>query len=212
MKEKISLKNKAIIVSIVILIIVVFILYNKFSIERNQSLLTSKVEESVEKLVELSTVKYNYTNILEYKDSIQVKGIDIPFTGKNFIVKYSGYLKAGVDLKTLEIDIIDKDTVDVYMEKPKILENVISEEDVYFFDEKNSIFNKLSFRDLYSVLIDEKEKMEVEALEKGFLNDAENNSEEIIERLLKGMGFKKIRVKFKDIWYKTLMIRLDMSG
>lgn len=205
MKEKISLKNKAIIISIVIFIIVAFILYNKISIERNQSLLSSKVEESVEKLVELSTVKYNYTNILEYKDSIQVKGIDIPFTGKNFIVKYSGYLKAGVDLKTVEIDVLDKNTINVYMEKPKILENIISEEDVYFFDEKNSIFNKLSFKDLYSILIDEKEKMAAEALEKGILNDAESNSVEIIERLLTGMGFKTIKVKFKEIWYKILM-------
>ena len=54
-------------------------------------------------------------------------------------------------------------------------ENVISEEDVYFYDERDSVFNKLSFKDLYSVLVEEKERMKEEVLGKGILNDAEKN-------------------------------------
>lgn len=197
MKAKNKLKNKIIIVLIIVIVIGLFVTYNKFSLERNTNLLSSKVEENIIKLVELSTVKYNYTNIVEYKDNIQLKGLNLPFTTKNFIVKYSGYIKAGIDLETVDIKIEDKEKIEISMDKPKIIENVISEEDVYFFDEKNAIFNKLSFDDLYSVLIDEKEKMKKEALEKGLLNDAENNGEEIITSLLEGMGFKSIKIKFK---------------
>lgn len=192
-----SLKSKIIIVLTISLIIIGFVFYNKISIDRKTNLLSNKVEENVTRLVELSTVKYNYTNIVEYENNIQLKGINIPFTSKRFIVKYSGYLKAGIDLETLEINMDNNDKIEVSMDKPKVFENIISEEDVYFFDEKDSIFNELSFKDLYSVLIEEKEKMKEEAIEKGLLNDAEKNGEEIIKSLLKGMGFKSIKVQFK---------------
>lgn len=197
MKKREGLKSKIIIGLAIALILVLFISYNKISLERQTDLMSSKVEENIIKLVELSTVKYNYTNIVEYKNNIQLKGLDIPFTNKKFIVKYSGYIKAGIDLETLEIKVDDKNTIRVSMDKPKIIENIISEEDVYFFDEKDSIFNKLSFKDLYSVLIDEKEKMKEEALEKGLLNDAEKNGKEIIKSFLEGIGFKSIKIEFK---------------
>lgn len=197
MKIKNALKNKIIIVMAIILVVLGIISYNKLSLNRNTDLLSSRVEENIVKLVELSTVKYNYTNIVEYKDNMKLKQLNIPFTNKRFIVKYSGYIKAGMDLDTVEIQLKDKDTIEILINKPKIIDNIISEEDVYFFDEKESIFNKLSYDDLYSVLIEEKEKMKEESIEKGLLNDAEKNGEEIIKSLLEGMGFKNIKVKFK---------------
>lgn len=197
MKIKNAFKNKLIIVMAIILVVLGIISYNKLSLNRNTDLLSSRVEENIVKLVELSTVKYNYTNIVEYKDNMKLKQLNIPFTNKRFIVKYSGYIKAGMDLDTVEIQLKDKDTIEILINKPKIIDNIISEEDVYFFDEKESIFNKLSYDDLYSVLIEEKEKMKEESIEKGLLNDAEKNGEEIIKSLLEGMGFKNIKVKFK---------------
>lgn len=197
MKIKEGLKNKIIIILIISLIILSIFAYRKISIDRQTNLLSNTIEEQVSKLVELSTVKYNYTNIVEYDDILQFKGIKLPFTNKRFIVKYSGYIKAGINLDTIEIDIKNRDNIDIWMSKPKIMENVISEEDVSFYDESDSIFNKLEFGDLYTVLIEEKEKMKDEAMEKGLLNDAEKNGEEILKSLLNGMGFKNINIKYK---------------
>ncbi len=197
MKIKEGLKNKIIIILIISLIILSIFAYRKISIDRQTNLLSNTIEEQVSKLVELSTVKYNYTNIVEYDDILQFKGIKLPFTNKRFIVKYSGYIKAGINLDTIEIDIKNRDNIDIWMSKPKIMENVISEEDVSFYDENDSIFNKLEFGDLYTVLIEEKEKMKDEAMEKGLLNDAEKNGEEILKSLLNGMGFKNINIKYK---------------
>ena len=113
-------------------------------------------------------------------------------------MKYSGYIKAGIDLNTIDINIKDKETIEIKMHPAEIFENVISEEDVYFYDEKDSVFNKLSFKDLYSVLVEEKERMKKEVLEKGILNDAEKNGSEIINSLLEGMGFKNITIKYNQ--------------
>ncbi|MDR7857682.1 DUF4230 domain-containing protein [Tissierella sp.] len=197
MKNITSVRKILILSLIIVFAIAGLILYANFSIDQKTNLLSSNIQEKITRLVELSTVKYNYTNIVEYEDKKQLSGVDIPFTIKKFILKYSGYIKAGIDLNTIEIDMKDKDTIEVTMNNAEIFENVISEEDVYFYDERDSIFNKLSFEDLYTVLIEEKEKMKKEVLDKGILNDAENNGGEIIKSLLEGMGFENISIKYR---------------
>lgn len=197
MKHFDSIKKKLILVLVILIVIVGITGYTKISINRKTNLLSNKIEEKIVRLMELSTVKYNYTNVVEYENKVQLSGINIPFTNKKFILKYSGYIKAGVDLKTIQVNLKGKDAVEITMDKAVIFDNVISEEDVYFFDEKDSIFNKLSFKDLYVILIEEKEKMKEEVLEKGILNDAEKNGEEIITSLLEGMGFNNVTINFK---------------
>ena len=192
-----EIKNILIIALIIAVIGLGFFSVKKFSVSRDVTLLSSNIEETVSRLVELSTIKYNYTNVVEYADKVQVNGVNLPFTNKKFILKYSGYIKAGIDLATIDTRVIDKDTIIIKMDKAEIFENVISEEDVYFFDERDTVFNKLSFKDLYSVLIDEKEKMKEEVMEKGILNDAQENGKEIIISLLEGMGFKNITIEYK---------------
>ncbi len=161
------------------------------------SLLSDTIEEQVTKILEMSSVKYNYSNVVTYKDNKKLSGLDIPFTNKSFIIKYRGYIKAGIDLNEITIDVIDGRTIKIISQKPSILDNVIDEEDVYIYDERDSVFNKLSFNDLYDVLIEEKENMEKEAIENGLLNDAEENIREILTTLLEGMKFEDIQIIFK---------------
>ena len=121
----------------------------------------------------------------------------MPFTNKSFLIKYDGYIKAGVDLNAVETEVIDTKTVKMTLDKPEIFDNVIMEDEVYIYDERDSVFNKLSFEDLYEVLVDEKQKMEKEVIKKGLLNDAEKNTKEVLISLLKSMGFEKIEIVFK---------------
>jgi uncharacterized membrane protein len=170
LKGDISLKKKKIFVIILICIIAVIgiYIYSKFAVKRETSLLSDTIEEKVEKLAELSAIKYNYTNVVTFKDAKQFKGIDIPFTSKGFLIKYSGYIKGGVELNNPQIDVKDNLRVSIVLDKPKVLENVIDEESVYIYDERDSVFNKLSFNDLYDALIKEKQKTEKEIIDKGF--------------------------------------------
>ncbi len=189
---------------IIILLLLVGLVVGGFSIYRNmkfqekKAYLTSSLEESVVDLEELSTVSYNYTNIAEYKNNMALSGINIPFTKKTFLVKYSGYLKAGID--QLEFETFDEDLgkVRVIMGRPKVLDNVIIEEEVYFYNEKDSAFNRLKFDELYELLKDEKSKTEKEILDKGFLNDAEKNARKILENYLASLGFEDIEFVLED--------------
>lgn len=190
-------KKYGIVTLIIIAIIFSLFLYSKVSAKRKITLLSDTIDERVSKILELSTVKYNYTNIVTYKDNKKVNGLNVPFTNKSFIIKYSGYIKAGVDLNGVESKVTDTKTIKVILDKPTIFDNVIVEEDVYIYDERDSVFNKLSFKDLYEVLVEEKKSMEEEVIENGLLNDAQKNTEELMISLLEGMGFEDIDITFK---------------
>lgn len=193
-----NIKKRYLLVGLLIVILVLSIFsFTKVYKTHKFNVLSNHIEEKVSRIVELSTVVYNYTDIVSYKDKIEVNGLGVPFTNKSFIIKYSGYIKAGIDLETLKFNVIDNNNIKITMSRAKVLENVIVEEDVEFFDEKDGLFNKLNFKDLYAVLIGEKEKIKADAIKNGLLNEAENNGEEIIRSLLEEMGFEKIDIEYK---------------
>ncbi len=68
-----------------------------------------------------------------------MNGFNMPFTSKSFIIKYSGYIKAGVDLNGVETQFIDAQSIKMILDKPTIFDNVIIEEEVYIYDEKDSV-------------------------------------------------------------------------
>lgn len=190
--------RKHILVCFVISVIILFsFLYFRHSVDIKTNLLSDTIEEQVTKILEMSSVKYNYSNIAVYKDNKKLSGLNIPFTNKSFIIKYKGYIKAGIDLNDIIINVVDPKTIKIVSEKPFILDNVINEEDVYIYDEKDSVFNKLSFNNLYDVLKEEKKDMEKEAIENGLLNDAEKNIREMLTTVLESMKFEDIQIMFE---------------
>lgn len=190
-------KRNIIILLIAVIVVSSLLLYFKYSTKKEVTLLSDTIEEKLAKILEVATVKYNYTNVVTYKDNKKISNINLPFTNKSFIIKYSGYIKAGVDLNGIETQVIDPKTVKITLDKPQIFDNVIVEEDVYVYDERDSVFNKLTFDDLYDVLVEEKENMEKEVIKKGLLKDAEKNTKELIISLLESMGFEEIEITFR---------------
>lgn len=188
-------KNILIIILCLALLVGGFFFTRKLRIERKVESLSNNIEEQVNNLAELAAIRYNYTNIAEYSDKLQFNGINLPFSSKAYLVKYSGYLKAGVDMEDIEIDIKGPERVEVILPDSRVLDNVISEEDVYFYNEKDSAFNRLKFDDLYELLKEEKIKMEKELIEKGILNDADKNVMSTIRLMLESLGV--VEVVFK---------------
>lgn len=193
MKENI----KKIIGIIIILGLILSITFNILIIRKNDNpkIISENIEEKIEKLAELSTIKYNYTDVVSYENNKQFNGINIPFTSKKFIVKYSGYVKAGTNLEDIEYEINNKD-IEVNLKKTEILDNVINEEDVLFFDEKNGIFNKLKYDDLMDLLVEEKKRTATDLVTNGLLEEANMNLEEILGGYLRDLGFESVVINF----------------
>lgn len=194
MKKK--FKNIMTITFLVLLTFSATYFYFQRNITTHTESFSSTVSESVLRILQLSTMQYNYTDVVSYKQSNKFNNVKIPFTEKKFLIKYTGYIKAGIDLKDVTIVVPDPDTVHITMNHAQITDNVINEEDIYVYDEKESIFNQLKISDVYDVLVDEKNKTENKIIENGFLEEADKRTEELITEVLKSMNFKNIVIDF----------------
>jgi hypothetical protein len=193
-----KLKNKLffliILISLIVATIMIYSILDSFD---NGKVITSNtITERLSKISELSTSKYSYTNVLSIKDSKKFKDFSIPFTEKSFLVKYSGYVKAGVDLNDIDV-LINEKTVTLNLKKAKIFDHVINTDDLFVYDEKSSMFNKLSMQDMIYEISNEKGKVEVDLLKTGFLDEANTNAKLLLQGILLDMGFQNVIITFK---------------
>lgn len=152
--------------------------------------------ERVERLWEMSSSKYYYSNVVAFKDNMKIKDFQLPFTEKSFLIKYDGYLKAGIDAQDIQILSNEEKGIEIKLKKSKIMDHVIDDKSIYVYDEKNSIFNSLSINDIFDQLSLEKEKIETQLTEKGFLEEADGNTKMFLEDFLRGLGYENIEITF----------------
>jgi hypothetical protein len=194
------IKHKSKIIFLIILLsttistVMIYSIIN--SINNEQDISSTLITERLSKISELSTIKYNYSNILALKNTKKFKNFSIPFTEKSFFIKYSGYIKAGVDLKDLAVVVNEKD-VTITLKKSKILDHAINNEDFFVYDEKSSMFNKLSMQDIINEVSNEKNVIETNLFKKGFLDEANNNAKLLLQGILLDMGFENVTIVFK---------------
>ncbi len=180
--------------SISIWAIMIYFMLNNIS--NDKVINSSVITERLSKISELSTVKYNYSNILAIKNNKKFRDYPIPFTEKSFLIKYSGYIKAGVDLKDLTV-LVNKKRITITLKKAKILDNSINSKDLFVYDEKSSMFNKLSMQDMINEISNEKSKVEANLLKTGFLDGANANAKSLLEGILLNMGFENVTIIFR---------------
>lgn len=175
------------------LIMVYFFLNN---VSNDKVISSTVIAERLSKISELSTVKYDYSNVLSIKNSKKFKDFSIPFTEKSFLIKYSGYIKAGVDLKDLEV-VVNNRTIIITLKKAKIFDHAINTDDLFLYDEKSSLFNKLSAQDMIDEISNEKSKVEADLLKTDFLEQANTNTKILLQGILLDMGFETITITFR---------------
>lgn len=188
--KKISLSTLFFFLTTVILAIILLFSNNRHSKEPGYT--SSTVMNRITHIQELALVKHNYTGVISFKDYVKLLNINIPFTDKYFLLKYHGYLKAGVDLSHVKVDIQNDSTVHVSIPKPKILDTVIDEKSVEVFNESENAFNPIKISDYNEALTREKNLMIIDAINQGILLDATEQAKIVLKTLLKEMGFSQI--------------------
>ncbi len=142
---------------------------------------------------ELALVKYNYSGVIGYKDFIKVLKINIPLTEKSFLLKYNGYIKAGVDFKNMKVDISGKN-IHISLPNPRILDTLIDEKSIKVYNESINAFNPLTIADYNKAIMKEKETMISDAISQGILKDATAQAELVLTSIMKDMGFENIKI------------------
>lgn len=181
---------------LIALIAVYFFFFRKKFIGLNKEERVDNLKASIEDIGDLVTVEYNYTDILTYKDSLTLMDMKIPFTDKSYIIKYNGYIKAGVDLSKAVVKDIKETSVELDVPVAKITDSVLDEKSMVILDQKNNIFNPLDLGDYQDTLKKELNARELKAKKDGLLERAQDNADKILRKLLQGLGFKDIKINY----------------
>ncbi len=180
------------------IILAMLLIFNKMNEAKDRKYDTSTVLSKIVHIQELATVKYNYSGVIGYKDNFKILNISVPLTDKYFLLKYNGYLKAGVDFGKIKVN-INGENVHVSMPRAQIFDIVIDENSVKVYDESENAFNPIKISDYNKALMDEKETMRQDAIKQGVLKDANNQAELAIKSLLQEMGFKNINITLEVV-------------
>lgn len=181
---------------LIALIAVYFFFFRKKFIGLNKEERVDNLKAFIEDIGDLVTVEYNYTDILTYKDSLTLMDMKIPFTDKSYIIKYNGYIKAGVDLSKAVVKDIKETSVELDVPVATITDSVLDEKSMVILDQKNNIFNPLDLGDYQDTLKKELNARELKAKKDGLLERAQDNADKILRKLLQGLGFKDIKINY----------------
>lgn len=163
---------------------------------------SSLLKEELKYVKDLVTVEYRYTNAdkAEFPGRV-LFGQNIPFTGKSFIVSYDGVIKYGVDLSAVEIRVSEAaKTVTVTVPRSKVISHEMPEEGFRALDEKNGLFNRIQIDDVTEFRRTQKDAMEAKAVEMGLPRQAQEQSGNAIEALLRatpGMDEYQLNIKYE---------------
>ncbi len=164
---------------------------------------SQQVSEQINSLKELVTKEYLYTNADKYENQNQVTihkwDVNIPMTTKSFLLAYDGRIKAGIDLSKARIN-VDEDarTITITLPPSEITSHEIFEDDIRVFDEKDSIFNKITIENYNEFVSEQKLVMEQRAKDMGLLTDADEEGRDALRAfllLMPGMDTYQLNIK-----------------
>ncbi len=181
---------------LIAIIAIYFFVFRKKFIGVNKEERVDNLKASIEDIGDLVTVEYNYTDILTYKDSLTLMDMKIPFTDKSYIIKYNGYIKAGIDLSKAVVKDVSDTKVELEVPKATITDSVLDEKSMVILDQKNNIFNPLDLGDYQETLKKELNARELKAKKDGILERAQDNADKILRKMLQSLGYKDINISY----------------
>ena len=181
---------------LIAIIAIYFFVFRKKFIGVNKEERVDNLKASIEDIGDLVTVEYNYTDILTYKDSLTLMDMKIPFTDKSYIIKYNGYIKAGIDLSKAVVKDVSDTKVELEVPKATITDSVLDEKSMVILDQKNNIFNPLDLGDYQETLKKELNARELKAKKDGILERAQDNADKILRKMLQSLGYKDIKISY----------------
>lgn len=153
--------------------------------------LSAMVYSQVERVAELTVIKYNYGNVAVPKKSA-VNGMARAYS----IVKFQGVIRMGLrDISQVSINVLGGGrAVEVVLPHSEVLDNTLFSQEV--FDEKRSIFVPIATQEIFDEIKSEMMRTEELVVEEGFLQEADERMVQLIRAMLQGAGIKDADVRF----------------
>jgi hypothetical protein len=196
----------------VILLVIVWLLADYFSGERNKrndATTTETVEENktqiVEKFVEvektitadvlqdglndmgiLITEEYYFTQVENYEKTKTI--LNFFTSSSNFIYSYDGVVTAGIDCGEIAVEKDDESQViTITVPSAEIRYIDIDYDSFQMYSEKEGLWNSMSMEDYSDSLVEFEDLARENAINKGVLEKADENAKTIIENFVMGI-------------------------
>lgn len=174
-------------------LLTILLVSTNFSKDKELGYDSTAILNRVVPIQELALIKYNYSGVIGYKDFLKILKINVPLTEKSFLLKYNGYIKAGVDFENMKVDVSGKD-VHISLPRARILDTLIDEKSIRVYNESMNAFNPLTIADYNKAIMKEKDNMISDAISQGILKDATKQAEVVLTSIMKDMGFENIKI------------------
>lgn len=140
------------------------------------------IDATFNEIAELGVEEYAYSNVGSYdKEGLTVRGFEVPFTGRNFLVTYDGSVKAGVkhaDTITTEIDDAEQ-RITVWVPHVEVIASSIDADSVTVHDQSMNPLNQVRVTDVTAFIGEQERLAEQKAIERGLLERAGTRTEEL---------------------------------
>lgn len=209
MLRKSKKNNKVVLLLPIVLLIITLLIHTTIiSKDKNEYMDNTKVLSTITQVLEVNTVKYTYSNIISITKDKSINDIKIPFTQQSFIIKYNGVINGGVKPEDIKILENNENQIVIQISKCRILDHYIDDTNVYVYDIKKSIFNKLNTNEILSDISKHKSQYEEKLIEEGFLDEIKINTKTSLENLLKNIGYNDVQIKFNWIYIYKRLVKL----
>ena len=185
--------NYSALLMLALALVLAFMLYRTKYAQNRQLYDSSVIMEKISYVKELSLVKYSYSGVISFTDYLRFINLQVPMTEKSFLIKYTGYVKAGIDVSKTTVSVKGK-TVKIGLPKPVIQETVIDEKSLQVYDESMNILNPIKVADYQKAIVAEQNKIKQDALAKGILTESSDQAHKFITSLLEELGFEIIEI------------------
>jgi len=140
---------------------------------------------------ELVTAEYAFTNAAKFTSTKHIAVLPESWTQKSFVQRWDGIIKAGINLKGVNVSISGK-TITVEIPDADIISYEIDKDSVEILDEKNNVFNPITVKDKVNFDKETAYDMKAKAVKNGLLDRAQENAENTIENIIR-VGIGKLK-------------------
>lgn len=157
-------------------------------VEVEKEITVGMIEEGLQDMGLLITGEYYFTDAVSNSEVKKILGIELGFTESSYIATYDGVVTAGLDF-TQVTAVKNDDTKEITVTLPhaQIQNTDIDPETFTLISEKNGVGTRISVDQFNTSLVELENAARDRAVEKGLLDRADKNAEQIIGNFVRGL-------------------------
>lgn len=175
--------------------------------ESEPEITSTTILNSFSDVSDLVTQVYGFSGVGHFEDSgRKFFRWDVPFTGKSFLITYSGVVTAGIDFSEVDVKLDNEsERITVLLTEPRVLSAVIDPDSVAQYDQSHNPVNQIAVDDVTGMLSELTDGHRQEAIDGGLLTRAEEQAELLlynqVDLTIRGTEAESYEIVFQ--WRRT---------